>query len=138
MSKQHSHNNTMIKPTSPCSCNNSTGSSMPEPFSVRGKNITRKLTKTGHDTAAIKPTLQQHNNPRLDPPCPSVLAQFLQRDEKRLTSINLKVSNRLHNQRTTLASQALQDGSSAQPFDDPIKISKLLIYTQNSPRLSGE
>jgi hypothetical protein len=132
MSKQHSHNNTMIKPTSPCSYNNSTGSSMPEPFSVRGEKITRKLTKTGHDTAAIKPTLQQHNNPRLDPPCPSVLAQFLQRDEKRLTSINLKVSNPIHNQRTVLASKHYKIGSSAQPVDDLNKISKLSIYTQNN------
>jgi hypothetical protein len=33
------------------------------------ENITRALTKTGHDTILIKPTLQQHNNPRLDPPC---------------------------------------------------------------------
>ena len=70
---------------------------MPEPFSVRGENITRKLTKIGHDIAAIKPTLQQHNNPRMDPPCQSVLAQFLQRDEKRLNYINLKVSNLIHN-----------------------------------------
>jgi hypothetical protein len=81
----------MIKPTSPGSYNNSTRSSMPEPFNVRGENIIRKLTKTCHDTTSIKPTLQQHNNPQPDPPCPSVLAQFLQRDEKRLTSINLKV-----------------------------------------------
>ena len=93
----------MIKPTSPCNCNNSTRSSMLEPFSVRGENITRKLTKTGHNTAAIKPTLQQHNNPQLDPPCLSVLAQFLQRDEKRMTSVNLKFSNPIHNQRTILA-----------------------------------
>jgi hypothetical protein len=137
MSKQHSHNNTMIKPTSPCSYNNSTGSSMPEPFSVRGEKITRKLTKTGHDTTAIKPTLQQHNNPRLDPPCPSVLAQFLQRDEKRLTSINMKVSNLIHNQRTVLASKHYKIGSSAQPVDDLNKISKLSIYTQNNSPLSG-
>jgi hypothetical protein len=41
---------------------------MPEPFSVRGEKITRELTKIGHDTTIIKPTLQQHNNPRLDPP----------------------------------------------------------------------
>jgi hypothetical protein len=108
------------------------------PFIVRGKNITRKLTKTGHDTAAIKPTLQQHNNPRLDPPCPSVLAQFLQRDEKRLTSINLKVSNLIHNQRIGLASKHYKIGSFSQPVDDHNKISKLLIYTQNSPRLLGE
>jgi len=105
MSKQHSHNNTMIKPTSPCSYNNSIGSSMPETFSVRGEKITRKMTKTGHDTTAIKPTLQQYNNPQLDPPFPSVLAQVLQRDEKRMTSINLKVSNMIHNQRTVLASK---------------------------------
>jgi hypothetical protein len=128
MSKQHSHNNTMIKPTSPCSCNNSTRSSMPGPFSVRGKNITRKLTKTGQDITTIKPTLQQHNNPRLDPPCPSVLAQFLQRDEKRPTFINLKVSNLIHNQRT-VASKHYKIGISAQPVDDLHKISKLPIYT---------
>jgi hypothetical protein len=76
---------------------------MPEPFSVRGKKTTREMNKTGHDTTVIKPKLQQHNNPRLDPPCSSVLAHFLQRDEKRLTSINLKVSNLIHNQRTILA-----------------------------------
>jgi hypothetical protein len=137
MSKQHSHNNTMIKPTSPCSYNNSTGSSMPEPFSVRGEKITRKLTKIGHDTTAIKPTLQQHNNPRLDPPCPSVLAQFLQRDEKRLTSINMKVSNLIHNQRTVLASKHYKIGSSAQPVDDHNKILKLSIYTLKCPPPSG-
>jgi hypothetical protein len=49
---------------------------MPKPFSVIGKKIIREMTKTGHDTTIIKPTLQQHNNPRLDPPCPSVLAWF--------------------------------------------------------------
>jgi hypothetical protein len=75
---------------------------MPDPFSVRGKNITRELTKTSHDTTVIKPTLQQNNNPQLDPPCPSVLEQFLERDEKKLTSINMKVSNFVHNQRTVL------------------------------------
>jgi hypothetical protein len=87
----------MIKPTSPCNYKNLTGSSMPKPFNLRGEKLTRKMTKTGHNTTAMKPTLQQHNNPRLDPPCPSVLAQFLQRDEKRMNSINLKVSNPIHN-----------------------------------------
>jgi hypothetical protein len=135
MSKQHSHNSTMIKPTSPCNYNNLTRSSMPEPLSVRGKKITRKLTKTGHDTAAIKPTLQKHNNPRLDPPCPSVLAQFLQRDEKKLTSINLKVSNLIHNQRIVMASKHYKIGSSTQPVDDLNKILKLSIYTQNNTPL---
>jgi hypothetical protein len=137
MSKQHSHNITMIKPTSPCNYNNSTGSSMADPFSLRGENITRKLTKTGHDTATIKSTLQQHNNPRLDPPCLSVLAQFLQRDERRLTSINMKVSNPIHNQRTVMASKHYKIGSSAQLVDDHNKISKLTIYTQNNSPLPG-
>jgi hypothetical protein len=105
---------------------------MTEPFGVRGENITRKLTKTGHDTTAIKPKLQQHNNPQLDPPCPSVLAQFLQRDEKRLTSINLKVSNTIHNQRIVLASKHYKIGIFAQPVDDHHKILKLSIYTQNN------
>jgi hypothetical protein len=133
MSKQHSHNNTMIKPTSPCSYNNSTGSSMPEPFSVRGKKITREMTKTGHDTTVIKPTLQQHNNPRLDPPCPSVLAQFLQRDEKKLTSINMKVSNLIHNQRTVLASKHYKIGSSAQPVDPLTKYQNYLFILGSVP-----
>jgi hypothetical protein len=128
----------MIKPTSLCSYNNSTGSSMLEPFNVRGKKITRELTKTGHNTTVIKPTLQQHNNPRWDPPCSSVLAQFLQRDEKRPTSINLKVSNLIRNQRTVLASKHYRIESSSQLVEDLNTISKLLIYTQNSPRLSGE
>ena len=123
----------MIKPTSPCSYSNSTGSSMPEPFSVRGEKITRKLTKTGHDTVAIKPTLQQHNNPRLDPPCPIVSTQFLQRDEKRLTSINLKVSNPIYNQRTIMSSKHYKIGRNVQPVDDPNKILKLYIYTLNCP-----
>jgi hypothetical protein len=53
---------------------------MPEPFNVRGKNITSELTKNGHDTTVIKPTLQQHNKPRLDPPCLRVLTQvFIER-----------------------------------------------------------
>ena len=112
----------MIKPTSQCNYNNSIGSSMPEPFSVREKKITREMTKTSHDTTVIKPTLQQHNNPRLDPPCPGVLAQFLQRDEKRLTYVNLKVSNPIHNQRIVLASKHYKIGSSAQTIDDLNKI----------------
>jgi hypothetical protein len=108
---------------------------MPDPFSVRGEKITRNLTKTGHDIATIKPTLQQHNNPQLDPPCPSVLAWFLQRDENRLTSINLKVSNLIHNQRTILASKCYKIGSSSQPVDNLNKILKLSIYTQNNTPL---
>jgi hypothetical protein len=105
---------------------------MTNPFSVRGENITRKLTKMGHDTTAIKPTLQQHNNPRLDPPCPSVLAKFLQRDEKRLTFINLKVSNPIHHQRTVLASKHYKIGIFSQQVDDHHKILKLSIYTLNN------
>jgi hypothetical protein len=66
---------------------------MPKLSSVRGKRQHKKLSKTDHDTAIIKPTLQQHNNPRLDHPYPSVLTQHLQRDGKELTSINLTVSN---------------------------------------------
>ena len=58
MSKQHSHNNTMIKPTSPCNYNNLTGSSMPEPFSIRGNKVTKNLTKIGHNSTIIKHTLQ--------------------------------------------------------------------------------
>ena len=88
-----------------------------------------ELTKTSHNIVVIKPALQQHNNPRLDPPCLSVLAQFLQRDEKKLTSINMKVSNLIHNQRTYLASKHYKIGISAQPVDHLNKISKLLIYT---------
>jgi len=137
MSKQHNHNNTMIKPKSPCNYNNSTGSSMLEPFSGIGENITRKLNKIGHDTAAIKPTLQQHNNPRLDPPWWSVLAQFLQRDENSLTSINMNVSNPIHKQRIVLASKHYKIGSSSQPLDDLNKISKLPICTQNCPQPLG-
>ena len=108
----------MIKPTSACSYNNSIGSSMPEPFSARGKKITRELTKNVHDTIVIQPTLQQHNNDRLDPPCLCVLAQFLQRDQKKLTSINMEDSNLIHNQRTVLASKHYKIGSYAQPVDE--------------------
>jgi hypothetical protein len=110
---------------------------MLEPFSVIWEKITRRLTKTGRDTATIKPKLQQHNNPRLDRPCPSVLAYFLQRDEKRLTYINLKVSNLIHNQRIVLASKHYKIGSSAQLVESLKKISKLLIYTQNNSPLPG-
>jgi hypothetical protein len=95
---------------------------MHEPFSVRGKEITRELTKNGHDTTVIKSTLQQHNNPRQDPPCLSVLAQCLQKDEKRLTSINMKVSNLTHSQRTVLASKHYKIGSSSQLVDNLNKI----------------
>jgi hypothetical protein len=106
---------------------------MPDPFSVRGKEITRELTKVGHNTTVTKPILQQHNNPQMDPPCSSVLAHFLQRDEKRLTSIDLKVSNPIHNQRTVLASKHYKIGRSAKPVDDLNKISKLSLYTRISP-----
>jgi hypothetical protein len=106
-------------------------------FNVRGRNITRDLTNSGHDTTIIKPTLQHHNNPQLDPPCPSVLAQFLHRDEKKLTSINMKVSNLIHDQRTVLASKHYKIGRSSQPVDEFNKISKLLIYTQNNSPLPG-
>ena len=123
MSQEHSHNSIMIKPTSQCKYNNSTGSSMPESFSVRGNKITRKLIKTGRNTTVIKSTLQYHHNPQMDPPCLSVLAQFEQRDEKRMTSINVKVSNLIHNQRTALASKYYKIGSSAQEIDDHNKIS---------------
>jgi hypothetical protein len=110
---------------------------MLDPFSVRGIKITRELTKIGLNTTVIKPTLQQHNNPRLDPPCSSVLAQFLQRDEKKLTSINMKVSNLIHNQRKVVASKNYKIGRFAQAVDEPNKISKLLIYTQNNSPLPG-
>jgi hypothetical protein len=71
------------------------------------------MNKTDHDTAIIKPPLQQHNDPRLDPPCPSVLNNFTDKmkKERKLTSINMKVSNRLHNQRTTLAEQNYRLGA---------------------------
>jgi hypothetical protein len=110
---------------------------MPEPFNVRGENITRKMTKTSHDTTAIKPTLQQHNNPQLDPPCLSVLAQVLQRDEKGMTYINLKVSNLIHNQTIVMASKHYKIGSSTQPVNDLNKISKLTLYIQNNSPLPG-
>jgi hypothetical protein len=59
-------------------------------------------------------------------------AQLLQRDEKRMTSINLKVSNLIHNQRIVLASKYYKIGSSAQPFDHLNKILKISIYTENN------
>jgi hypothetical protein len=40
------------------------------------EKIHREMSKTDHDTAIIKPPLQQHNNSRLDHPCPSVLNSF--------------------------------------------------------------
>jgi hypothetical protein len=55
---------------------------MPDPFSVRGKRQHKKLIKTGRDATMIKTTSQKHNYPRLDHPCPSVLTQLLQRNEK--------------------------------------------------------
>jgi hypothetical protein len=43
-------------------------------YSVReGKIQHKKLSKTDHDTAMIKPPSEQHNNPRLDPLIPSIL-----------------------------------------------------------------
>jgi hypothetical protein len=57
MSKRHSCSSRMIKPPSSCNYNDSTGSSMPEPSSVRGKRQHRELSKTDHDAAIIKPTL---------------------------------------------------------------------------------
>jgi hypothetical protein len=54
--KQHSHNNRMIKPPSSCHCDSSTGSSMPEPSSVRGERQHMEMNETDHDTAMIKPT----------------------------------------------------------------------------------
>ena len=126
----------MIKPTSQCNDNNLTRSSTTEPFSVREKKITREQTKTGHNATVIKPTLQQHNNPQLDPRCLSSLEKFLQRDENKMTSINMKVSNLIHNQRTVLTSKHYKIGSFTQPIDDLNKISKLSIYTQISSQLS--
>ena len=35
-----------------------------------------KLIKSGENIAVIKPTSQQHNYPRMDPPIPSVLTQL--------------------------------------------------------------
>jgi hypothetical protein len=66
----------MIKLPSSYNYNNSTGSSMPEPFNVRRKQIHREMNKTDHDTAIIKPLLQQYNNTPLDHPCQSVLNSF--------------------------------------------------------------
>jgi hypothetical protein len=40
------------------------------------EKTTQKLIKTGRDVTVIKPTSQEHNYPRLDPPCPSVLTQL--------------------------------------------------------------
>jgi hypothetical protein len=42
----------------------------------------RELIKTNNDVTVIKHTSQKHNYPQLDLPCPSVLIQSLQRDEK--------------------------------------------------------
>jgi hypothetical protein len=53
---------------------------MPEPFNVRRKQIHREMNKTDHDTAIIKPPLQQYNDPRLDHPCPSVLNKFYRKN----------------------------------------------------------
>jgi hypothetical protein len=101
----------MIKPPSSCNYNSSTGFSMPESFNVRESREHKEMSKTDHDATIIKPPLQQHNDPRLDSPCPSVLNSFTNtmKGERKMTSINMKVSSRLHNQRTTLASQALQN-----------------------------
>jgi hypothetical protein len=49
---------------------------MPDPFNVRREKEHKEMNKTDHDTTIIKPPLQQHNNPHLDHPCPSVLNNF--------------------------------------------------------------
>jgi hypothetical protein len=69
----------MIKPPSFCNCNSSTGSSMPDPFNVRGEREHREMNKTDHDTAIIKPPLQHHNDPLLDHPCSIVLNNFTEK-----------------------------------------------------------
>jgi hypothetical protein len=81
--KQHSYSNRMIKPPSSNNCNNSTGSSMPEPSSVRGKRKHREMNKTDHNADIIKPSLQLHNDPRLDHPYPSVSNNFYRQNEKK-------------------------------------------------------
>jgi hypothetical protein len=50
---------------------------MPKPFNVRGGREHKERNKTNHDTAIIKPPLQQHNDPQLDHPCPSFLNNFI-------------------------------------------------------------
>ena len=75
MSKQHRHNITMQLQQLDWILH-------ARAIQYKRENITRELTKTGHDATITKPTLQQHNNPRLDPPYPSVSAQFKQRDER--------------------------------------------------------
>jgi hypothetical protein len=49
--------------------------------------------------------------------------------DRKLTSINMKVSNRLHNQRTTLVLQALQNWELCSTKDH-YKITELHTYTQ--------
>jgi hypothetical protein len=50
---------------------------------------------------------------------------------RKLTSINMKVSNRLHNQRKVMASQALKNWELCSTKDLLENESKLHIYTQN-------
>jgi hypothetical protein len=70
---------------------------MPEPFSIRGNKETKKLTKIGHDTTVIKPTLQHNHNPQLDSPMPECFNTIFTERWKGFTSINAKVSNLIHN-----------------------------------------
>jgi hypothetical protein len=90
------------------------------------------MNKTDHDTAIIKPPLQQYNDPRLDHPCPSVLNSFTDKNEKerKLTSINMKVSNLLHNQRTTLAEQNYRLGALLN--QRPLQNMRTPYYTQKN------
>ena len=90
-----------------------TRSSNSESFSIEGKQ--KKLIKTGCNVTVIKPTSQQHNYPRLDPPISSVLTQMLHIYERKLTFIKQEVSNTYHNQRTKSFAKTLQIGSLAQP-----------------------
>jgi hypothetical protein len=49
---------------------------MPDPFNVKGEREHREINKIDHDTTIIKLPLQEHNDPRLDHPCSSVLKIF--------------------------------------------------------------
>jgi hypothetical protein len=42
-----------------------------------------ELSKTDHDTAIIKPPLEQYYDPRMDHPCSSVLNSFYRKNEKK-------------------------------------------------------
>ena len=59
---------------------------------------------------------------------------FTKRWEK-LTFINAKVSDLIHNHRTIMASKYYKIGSSAQPVDDLNKFLHWVIYTQTSLQL---